>query len=99
MLPRIPLNCEVKVRGSRPPKEKINAMASDDYGADNPTPAGQLLSMGQVHGISERVSRMGGLALRQRSRAVQCDYQYRAQRVPQRLTPPSRRAVSAREGS
>lgn len=22
-------------------------MASDDYGADNPTPAGQLLSMGQ----------------------------------------------------
>lgn len=66
-------------------------MASDDYGADNPTPAGQLRSMGQVHGISERVPRMGGLALRQRSRAGQCDYQYRAQRVPPRLTPPSRR--------
>ena len=90
-LPRIPLNCEGKVRGSRPPKEKINTMASDEYGADNPTPAGQLRSMGQVHGLSERVPRMGGLALRQRSRAVQCDYQYRAQRVPPRLTPPSRR--------
>lgn len=75
-LPRIPLNCEGKVRGSRPPKEKINTMASDDYEADNRTPAGQLRSMGQVHGISERVPRMGGLALRQRRRAVQCDYQY-----------------------
>ena len=70
-LPRIPLNCEGNVRGSRPPKEKINAMTSDDYGADNPPPEGQLRSMGQAHGTSERVPRMGGLALRQRSLAVQ----------------------------
>ena len=53
MHPRIPLNYEGNVRGSRPPKEKINAMASDDYGADNPTPEGQLRSMGQAHGTSD----------------------------------------------
>ena len=52
-LPRIPLNCEGNVRGSRPPKEKINTMASDDYGADYPTPEGQLQRMGQAHGTSE----------------------------------------------
>ena len=66
-------------------------MTSDDYGADDPTPAGQLRSMGQVHGISERVLRMGGLGLRQRSRAVNVITNIRAQRVPPHLTPPSRR--------
>lgn len=58
------------------------------YGEDNFQPAGLLLRTGYDHGISDREPRVGGLSLRQRSRAFQCDYRNWAQRVPPSLTLP-----------